>query len=64
MASRLSAFLAEAKRRKVYRVAAAYVIGSFAVLSAAEVTLDPLGNLCISRPTQLIVGMAAAALVS
>lgn len=43
MASRLPVFLAELKRRKVYRVGAGYVIGGPAVLSAAELTLDPLG---------------------
>jgi serine/threonine-protein kinase len=43
MASRLSAFFSELKRRKVYHVAAVYVVVGIGVLSAAEVILDPLG---------------------
>ena len=43
MASKLSSFLAELRRRKVYRVATAYVIVGVGILGAAEVILDPLG---------------------
>jgi len=43
MASRLLAFFSELKRRKVYHVAAVYVVVGIGVLSAAEVILDPLG---------------------
>lgn len=43
MASKPSAFLAELKRRKVYRVGTAYVVVGLAVLGAAELILDPLG---------------------
>ncbi len=43
MASKLSLFLAELKRRKVYRVAMVYVIVGVGILGAAEVILDPLG---------------------
>ncbi len=43
MASKLSIFFAELKRRKVYRVAVVYVVVGLGILGAAEVTLDPLG---------------------
>ena len=43
MASKLSLFLAELKRRKVNRVAIVYVIVGVGILGAAEVILDPLG---------------------
>jgi TolB-like protein/Flp pilus assembly protein TadD len=43
MASKLAAFLAELKRRKVYHVAVAYTLVGVGVLGAAEVILDPLG---------------------
>ncbi|MFC1661769.1 tetratricopeptide repeat protein [Gemmatimonadota bacterium] len=43
MASKVSLFLAELKRRKVYRVAAVYVVVGVGLLGVAEVTLDPLG---------------------
>ncbi len=43
MASRLSPFLAELKRRNVYRVAVVYVVMGVGILGAAEVILDPLG---------------------
>ncbi len=43
MASRLPVFLSEVKRRKVYRVAAAYIVVGVGILGAAEVILDPLG---------------------
>jgi TolB-like protein len=43
VASRLSRFLAELKRRRVYRVAATYVVVGLGVLGAAELILDPLG---------------------
>jgi tetratricopeptide (TPR) repeat protein len=41
--SRLKAFLTELKRRKVYRVAAAYAAGAFVVWQAAEIALPALG---------------------
>lgn len=41
--SRLRAFLTELKRRKVYRVAAAYAAGAFVVWQAAEIALPALG---------------------
>jgi len=41
--SRLRSFLAELKRRRVYKVAVVYVIVGLGVLGAAEVILDPLG---------------------
>lgn len=40
---RLTRFLAELRRRHVYRAAAAYVVVGLGVLGAAEVILDPLG---------------------
>jgi hypothetical protein len=43
VASKLSLFLAELKRRKVYRVAIVYVMVGVGILGAAEVILDPLG---------------------
>ena len=43
MASSLSVFLSELKRRKVYRVAVAYIVVGIGVLGAAEVIMDPLG---------------------
>ncbi len=43
MASSLGVFLSELKRRKVYQVALVYIVVGLAVLSAAEVILDPLG---------------------
>jgi len=43
VASKLSLFLAELKRRKVYRVAAVYIVVGVGILGAAEVILDPLG---------------------
>ena len=43
VASKLSIFFAELKRRKVYRVAVVYVVVGLGILGAAEVTLDPLG---------------------
>ena len=43
MASKLPLLLAELRRRKVYRVAAVYVVVGLGILGAAEVILDPLG---------------------
>ena len=43
MASKFSLFLAELKRRKVYRVAVVYVVVGLGILGASEVILDPLG---------------------
>jgi predicted secreted protein len=43
MASRLSIFLAELRRRKVYRVAAAYAAVGFAVASGAQYVFEILG---------------------
>ncbi len=43
MASNLGVFLSELKRRKVYRVAVAYIVVGIGVLGAAEVIMDPLG---------------------
>jgi TolB-like protein len=43
VASRISVFFAELKRRKVYHVTVVYVVVGIAVLGAAEVILDPLG---------------------
>ena len=43
MASRVGVFLSELKRRKVYRVAVAYIVVGIGVLGAAEVIMDPLG---------------------
>jgi TolB-like protein/Flp pilus assembly protein TadD len=43
MASKLSVFFGELKRRKVYRVAAVYAVVGVGILGAAEVILDPLG---------------------
>ena len=43
MASSLGVFLAELKRRKVYRVAVAYIVVGLGVLGAAELIMDPLG---------------------
>jgi TolB-like protein len=43
VALKLSTFLAELKRRKVYRVAIVYAVVGVGVLGAAEVILDPLG---------------------
>jgi len=43
VASKLSLFLAELKRRKVYQVSVVYVIVGVGILGAAEVILDPLG---------------------
>ena len=43
MASSVGVFLAELKRRKVCRVAIAYIIVGIGVLGAAEVIMDPLG---------------------
>lgn len=55
MSFRLRTFLAELKRRKVYRAAAAYVAASIAVLGAAEVILDPLGLQALRGPIVVIV---------
>lgn len=43
MAAKLSLFLAELKRRKVFRAATVYIVVGVGVLGAAEVILDPLG---------------------
>ena len=43
MAYSVRVFLAELKRRKVYRVAVAYIVVGLGVLGAAEVIMDPLG---------------------
>ncbi|MCH7856705.1 MAG: hypothetical protein IIB37_08130 [Gemmatimonadetes bacterium] len=43
MAPSLGVFLSELKRRKVYRVAVAYIVVGLGVLGAAEVIMDPLG---------------------
>jgi len=43
MASKLSAFLAELKRRKVYQVAVVYVAVGFAVASGAQYVFEMLG---------------------
>ncbi|MCG6955944.1 MAG: tetratricopeptide repeat protein [Gemmatimonadetes bacterium] len=43
MASNLSVFLAELKRRKVYQVAAVYVVVGFTVASVAQYIFDMLG---------------------
>jgi len=43
VASKLSLFLAELKRRKVTRVSGVYLVVGLGILGAAEVILDPLG---------------------
>ena len=43
MAPSLGVFLSELKRRRVYRVAVAYIVVGLGVLGAAEVIMDPLG---------------------
>ena len=43
MASRVGVFVSELKRRKVYRVAVAYIFVGLGVLGAAELIMDPLG---------------------
>lgn len=43
MIDRLRRFLAELRRRRVYRAAVAYVVVGLGVLGAAELILDPLG---------------------
>jgi len=43
VASKLGTFLDELKRRRVFRVAAVYVVVGLGVLGAAEVILEPLG---------------------
>jgi len=43
VATKPSTFLAELKRRKVYRAATAYIVVGVGVPGAAEVILDPLG---------------------
>ena len=43
LALRASTFLAELKRRKVFRVAVVYIVVGLAILGAAESILDPLG---------------------
>jgi hypothetical protein len=53
---KLSAFLAELKRRKVGRVAVMYVVVGLGVLGAAEVILDPLG-LQAARPFVVIFAL-------
>jgi TolB-like protein/tetratricopeptide (TPR) repeat protein len=40
--SRLKRFIAETKRRKVFRVAIVYVVGAWILLQVAEVTFEPL----------------------
>ncbi|UCC74228.1 MAG: hypothetical protein JSV86_06630 [Gemmatimonadota bacterium] len=44
MGSAIRTFLAELKRRKVYRVAVGYVVVAFAVLEGADLVLGPLGG--------------------
>ena len=54
MTSRLTTFLAELKRRRVYQIAAVYLVVGLGILGAAEVILDPLG-LGAARPFIVIV---------
>ena len=54
MASSIGVFLSELKRRKVYRVAIAYIVVGLGVLGAAEVIMDPLG-LGAARPFVVIL---------
>ncbi len=54
MASKLSSFFGELKRRKVYRVAVVYIVVGLGILGAAEVILDPLG-LEAARPFVVIL---------
>ena len=54
VASKLSSFFGELKRRKVYRVAVVYVVVGLGILGAAEVILDPLG-LEAARPFVVIL---------
>ncbi len=49
MGSRIRTFLAELRRRKVYHVAAVYLVVGLGILGAAELILDPLG-LGAARP--------------
>jgi TolB-like protein/Tfp pilus assembly protein PilF len=55
MASKLSSFLAELRRRKVYRVAGVYVAVGLGTLGAAEVILDPLGLGDLRGPIVILV---------
>ena len=41
--TRLSNFLREVKRRKMYPVIAAYAVGAWILLQIGEVTFEPLG---------------------
>jgi len=50
----LRSFLGELKRRKVYNVAAAYVVVGLGLLGAAELILDPLG-LTAARPFVVVL---------
>jgi len=52
--ARLRSFFGELKRRKVYNVAAAYVVVGLSLLGAAEVILDPLG-LTAARPFVVVL---------
>jgi TolB-like protein/Tfp pilus assembly protein PilF len=54
VASKLSSFFGELKRRKVYRVAVVYIVVGLGILGAAEVILDPLG-LEAARPFVVIL---------
>jgi TolB-like protein len=54
VASKITLFLTELKRRKVYRVAAVYAVVGVGILGAAEVILEPL-NLGNVRPAIVIL---------
>lgn len=55
MPDRLGRFLAELRRRHVYRAAVAYVVVGLGVLGAAEVILDPLGLGEVRRTIVVVV---------
>jgi serine/threonine-protein kinase len=55
VASKVLSFFAEARRRKVYRVAGLYVVVGLGVLGAAEVVLDPLGLGSLRGPIVILV---------
>jgi TolB-like protein/Tfp pilus assembly protein PilF len=56
MASRLATFLSELRRRKVYHVAAGYLIVGFGVASGAQYILEIMGfGLAPARPVAVLV---------
>ena len=55
MPSKLRTFLAELKRRRVYQVAAVYIVVGLGVLGAAEVILDPIGLGALRPPIVILV---------